>query len=52
MKLSKVDIGTLACLWWGKVRRAVPKAYRQAAATGVRRTGAYAVPGLLIDEEE
>lgn len=35
-----------------KVRRAVPKAYRQAAATGVRRTGAYAVPGLLIDEEE
>jgi hypothetical protein len=33
-------------------RREIPKAYRQAATSGIRRTGAYAVPGLLIDEED
>jgi hypothetical protein len=32
------------------VRRNVPKAFREAASTGVRRTGSYAVPGLLVDE--
>ncbi len=33
-------------------RREIPKAYRQAAASGIRRTGAYTVPGLLVDEED
>lgn len=35
-----------------QARRNIPKAYREAATTGARRTGAYAVPGLLVDEEE
>lgn len=35
-----------------RVRRNVPKALRQAAATGLRRTGSYAVPGLLVGESE
>lgn len=34
------------------VRRNVPQAFREAAATGVRRTGSYAVPGLLVDEDQ
>ena len=34
------------------VRRNVPKAFREAASTGVRRTGSYAVPGLLVDESQ
>lgn len=34
------------------VRREIPQAYRQAATSGIRRTGAYTVPGLLIDEED
>jgi hypothetical protein len=35
-----------------QARRNIPKAFREAATTGLRRTGSYAVPGLLVDEEE
>lgn len=34
-----------------QVRRAVPRGVREGIAAGARRTGAYAVPGLLVDEE-
>lgn len=34
-----------------QVRRAVPRGVREGVAASARRTGAYAVPGLLVDEE-